>query len=53
MVGMMAPNSSVKLEVLRNGETKTVTVTLGQMPNEQQAKAETEQRHRAATRTSD
>ncbi|MGA8611770.1 MAG: Do family serine endopeptidase [Xanthobacteraceae bacterium] len=43
MVGMMAPNSSVKLAILRNGETQTVTVTLGQMPNEQkQAKAETE-----------
>ena len=38
---MMAPNSSVKLEVLRKGESRSVTVTLAQMPNEQQANAET------------
>ena len=40
-VAVLAPNSSVKLEVLRKGEIKTLTVTLGQMPNEQQASAET------------
>ena len=42
-IGMMAPGSSVKLDVLRKGEAKTVTLTLGQMPNEQQAKADNEQ----------
>jgi serine protease Do len=41
-IGMMAPNTSVKLDILRNGETKTLTVTLGQMPSEHQANAETE-----------
>jgi serine protease Do len=42
VIGMTAPNTSVKLGILRNGEAKTLTVTLGQMPNEQQeAKAET------------
>jgi serine protease Do len=41
-IGMMAPNTSVKLDILHNGETKSLTVTLGQMPNEHQAKAETE-----------
>ena len=40
-VAVLAPNSSIKLEVLRKGEIKTLTVTLGQMPNEQQASAET------------
>ena len=40
-IGMMAPNTSVKLEILRKGEVRTLTVTLGQMPNERQAKAET------------
>jgi serine protease Do len=40
-ISMMAPNSSVKLEVLRKGESRSVTVTLAQMPNEQQASAET------------
>jgi serine protease Do len=40
-VGMMAPNTSVKLDIVRKGESRTVTVTLAQMPNEQQANAET------------
>jgi serine protease Do len=35
-VGTMAPNSSVKLDVLRNGQSKQVDVTLGTMPGEQQ-----------------
>ena len=41
-IAMTAPNTSVKLDILRNGETRTVTVTLAQMPDEQQAKADTE-----------
>jgi serine protease Do len=41
-IGMMAPDTSVKLDILHDGEAKTLTVTLGQMPNEHQAKAETE-----------
>jgi serine protease Do len=39
-VGMMAPDTSVKLDILRKGEAKTLDVTLGKLPNEQQAKAE-------------
>jgi serine protease Do len=39
-VGMMAPNSSVKFDIQRKGEAKTITLTLGQMPGEQQAKAD-------------
>ncbi len=42
-IAVLAPKTSVKLDILRKGETKTLTVTLGQMPNEQQAKADTEQ----------
>ncbi len=42
MIGQMAPNSSVKLEILRKGESRTLAVTLDKMPNEQQAKADTE-----------
>jgi len=38
----MAPDSAVKLNVLRGGEAKTVSLTLAQMPNEQQAKADTD-----------
>jgi serine protease Do len=39
-IGMMAPNTSAKLEVMRKGESRTLTVTLGEMPNERQTKAE-------------
>jgi serine protease Do len=38
-VGALPPGSAVKLAVLRKGEDKTVTVTLGKMPEERQAKA--------------
>ncbi len=41
-VAMLAPDSAVKLEVLRHGEVRTITVTLGQMPNQRQAQAEAE-----------
>ena len=39
-VGTMAPGTSVKLDILRKGEQKTVTLTLGKLPDERQAKAE-------------
>jgi serine protease Do len=40
IIGMMAPDSSVKLDIVRNGEPRSITVTLAQMPNEQRASAE-------------
>jgi serine protease Do len=39
-IGMLPPNSTVKLDILRNGGVSAVNATLGQMPNERQAKAE-------------
>ena len=39
-IGMLAPDTSIRLDVLHKGEIKTLTVTLGQMPNEQQAMAQ-------------
>jgi serine protease Do len=42
-VSVTAPGTSVKFDILHKGETKTVTLTLGQMPNEQQAATETAQ----------
>ena len=36
---MLAPGSSAKLDIVRKGESKTITVTLGEMPNQQQANA--------------
>jgi serine protease Do len=47
-IGMMAPDSSVKLDLIRQGETKTVSLTLGQVPNEQrEASADGDQMHPA------
>ena len=38
-VSMMAPGSSVKLDVLHKGAAKSMTLTLGEMPNQRQANA--------------
>jgi serine protease Do len=38
-IGALPPGSAVKLAVVRKGEDKTVTVTLGDMPEERQATA--------------
>jgi serine protease Do len=38
-VGAMAPGTSVKLSILRKGEAKTVSLTLGQSPDQRQANA--------------
>jgi serine protease Do len=48
-VATAAPGTSVKVEILRNGEAKTVTLTLGQMPNQQQAKASKESANQVAS----
>jgi serine protease Do len=39
-IGTMAPETSVKLDIVRNSEPRTITVTLAQMPNEQRATAD-------------
>jgi serine protease Do len=41
-VGTMIPGTSVKLAVVRKGEVKTIDLTLGKMPSQQQAKADTD-----------
>jgi serine protease Do len=41
-ISMMAPGSDVKLTVLHNGSDRTVTLALGSLPNQRQAKADTE-----------
>ena len=41
----MAPGTSVKLDVMRNGESKTVSLTLGTMPDQQQASAGSDRAH--------
>ena len=40
-IATMAPDSSAKLDIIRQGEPKTISLTLAQMPNDQQqAKAD-------------
>src|SRR5579872_5478730 len=36
-IGTMAPGTSVKLGLMHNGQSKTVTLTLGTLPNDKQA----------------
>jgi len=38
-IGAMAPKTSVKLTVLRKGSEKTITLTLGELPNTKEARA--------------
>lgn len=38
-ISMIAPGTSVKLDVLHQGQAKTLTVALGEMPNDRQARA--------------
>jgi serine protease Do len=41
-IGMMAPDSSVRLDILHNGTAKTISLALAQMPgDQQQANADT------------
>jgi serine protease Do len=42
MIGALAPKTSVKLAILHKGSEKTVTLTLGEMPNSQEARANSE-----------
>jgi serine protease Do len=43
-IGTMAPDAQVKLDIIRQGEAKTITLTLAQMPGDQkQASADTNQ----------
>jgi serine protease Do len=44
-VANMAPGTQVQLDVWHDGQTKTVSLTLGQMPNERQANASGEQQN--------
>ena len=37
-IGSMAPGTSVNLSILRNGEDKTLALTLGEAPNERKAR---------------
>ena len=43
-IGGIAPGASVKLGVLRGGTEKTITLTLGELPNTREARADTDKR---------
>jgi serine protease Do len=43
-IGAMAPGATVKLGLIRQGEEKTVTLTLGTLPTERQAAAQQNER---------
>jgi serine protease Do len=45
-IGAQAPGETVKLGVVRKGAEKTVTVTLGTIPNDREARADRGQRQR-------
>jgi serine protease Do len=42
VIGGLAPDSAVKLDVLHNGKSQVVNLTLGKLPNAQEAKADTD-----------
>jgi serine protease Do len=44
-IGTMAPDATVKLDLIRSGESKTVSLTLGTMPDQQQASTEGDRAH--------
>jgi serine protease Do len=43
-ISAMAPGTSVKLGIVRSGREDTLTLTLGELPKERQARADTEDR---------
>src|SRR3954453_958180 len=53
-IGGIAPGASVKLNVLHKGQEKTIDLTLGQLPNTVEAKADTDtDSNKGATRGTD
>jgi serine protease Do len=53
-IGGLAPGSSVKLDVLHKGQNKVVNLTLGQLPNAMEAKADNDNDDKgSATRGTD
>ena len=53
IIGGFAPGSTVKLDVLHKGHSKVVSMTLGQLPNAQQANADAEADDKRAAQGTD
>src|SRR6266513_647721 len=49
IIGGFAPGSTVKLDVLHKGKNKVVSLTLGQLPNTQEAKADIDADRKGST----
>jgi serine protease Do len=49
VIGGLAPGSAVKLDTLRNGKSKVVNLTLGQLPNAQEAKVDADTDSKGST----
>jgi serine protease Do len=52
-IGALAPGAAVKLNVLHKGQDKVVNLTLGQLPNTIEAKADTDRSDKGATKGTD
>jgi serine protease Do len=52
-IGTMSPGTTVKLDVIHSGQSKTVTLTLGTLPNEKQASNDQNQRDQREVPDSD
>jgi serine protease Do len=50
-IGALAPNASVKLTVWRKGEEKSFSLTLGELPKQRDAKADTQKKDPAGSNT--
>ena len=49
IIGSFAPGSAVKLDILHKGKSKVVNLTLGLLPNAQEAKADTDEAGKDST----
>ena len=52
-IGGFAPGSAVKLDVLRSGKSKVVSLTLGQLPNDRQAEADSDGEGKGSSKGTD
>src|ERR1700709_2131940 len=52
-IGALAPGNAVKLNVLHKGQDKVINLTLGQLPNTVEAKADNDNNDKGATKGTD
>ena len=53
IIGGFSPGSTAKLDVLQKGKSKTVSLTLGQLPNAQEAKVDIDADRNGSTHSTD